>query len=128
MFIGNDPDGSGYKTRAHLAEVISVLGPPPADLLNRGLRSNEFFDTKGPLTILHLSYVSKQSNSLHAGVWKADVPIPNGPNLTALVDSLPVDDKRKFLHFMQSMLQWRPEDRKTADQMLDDPWLRYRRF
>jgi len=24
MFYGNDPDGSGYKTRAHLTEVIAT--------------------------------------------------------------------------------------------------------
>jgi serine/threonine-protein kinase SRPK3 len=29
MFHGNDPDGKGYSTRAHLAEVIGTLGPPP---------------------------------------------------------------------------------------------------
>jgi hypothetical protein len=47
MFHGNDPDGGGYKTRAHLAEVIAMLGPPPLDLLRRGSRSKEFFDDDG---------------------------------------------------------------------------------
>ncbi|KFZ12966.1 hypothetical protein V501_03950 [Pseudogymnoascus sp. VKM F-4519 (FW-2642)] len=43
MFYGNDPDGKGYSTRAHLAEVIGMLGPPPTDFLRRGIRSHEFF-------------------------------------------------------------------------------------
>lgn len=47
MFNGNDPDGKGYSTRAHLAEVIGLLGPPPLDLLERGVRSSEFFDKEG---------------------------------------------------------------------------------
>jgi len=47
MFHGNDPDGNGYSTRAHLAEVIGMLGPPPLDLLKRGIRSPEFFDKEG---------------------------------------------------------------------------------
>jgi serine/threonine-protein kinase SRPK3 len=47
MFYGNDPDGKGYSTRAHLAEVIAILGPPPADILKRGIRSNEFFTEDG---------------------------------------------------------------------------------
>jgi len=47
LFYGNDPDGSGYKTRAHLAEVVGLLGPPPLDLLKRGFRSKEFFDEEG---------------------------------------------------------------------------------
>lgn len=47
MFHGNDPDGKGYSTRAHLAEVIGILGPPPADMLKGGIRSNEFFSEDG---------------------------------------------------------------------------------
>lgn len=47
MFYGNDPDGKGYSTRAHLAEVVGMLGPPPLDLLERGKRSQEFFTEDG---------------------------------------------------------------------------------
>lgn len=47
MFRGNDPDWKGYSTRAHLAEVIGILGPPPLDMLKRGKRSLEFFTEDG---------------------------------------------------------------------------------
>lgn len=47
MFTGEDPDGEGYSTKAHLAEVIGLLGPPPLDLVKRGRRSSEFFDEDG---------------------------------------------------------------------------------
>lgn len=58
MFYGNDPDGKGYSTRAHLAEVIGMLGPPPTDLLKRGIRSHLFFSEDGehnslPLNVYH---------------------------------------------------------------------------
>jgi serine/threonine-protein kinase SRPK3 len=46
MFHGNDPDGKGYSTRAHLA-VVGMLGPPPLDLIQQGIRSSEFFDKEG---------------------------------------------------------------------------------
>ena len=49
MFYGNDPDGKGYSTRAHLAEVIGLLGLAPSDLLKRGKRSSEFFTEDGGL-------------------------------------------------------------------------------
>lgn len=39
MFYANDPDGKGYSTCAHLAEVIGILGPPPLDLLENGVRA-----------------------------------------------------------------------------------------
>jgi hypothetical protein len=43
MFYGDDPTGIGYSTRAHLAKVIALLGPPPLDMISRGVRSREFF-------------------------------------------------------------------------------------
>lgn len=47
LFNGRDPDGNGYSTRAHLAEVMALLGPPPLDLIKRGVRSREFFTKEG---------------------------------------------------------------------------------
>lgn len=47
LFCGDDPDGNGYSTCAHLAEVVTLLGPPPPDLLVRGVRSREFFSEDG---------------------------------------------------------------------------------
>lgn len=47
LFHGQDPSGEGYMTRAHLAEVIGLLGPPPLYLLERGVRSKEFFAEDG---------------------------------------------------------------------------------
>ncbi|KDE84954.1 hypothetical protein AO1008_00304 [Aspergillus oryzae 100-8] len=38
-------------------------------------------------------------------------------------ENLSSQDKQQFLHFMWSMLQWVPEERKTAKELLDDPWL-----
>lgn len=59
MFYGNDPDGKGYSTRAHLAEVIGVLGPPPLDMLRRGKRSHEIFTEKGMHDLSSPTYTSQ---------------------------------------------------------------------
>ncbi|KAM3540022.1 hypothetical protein ARSEF1564_007048 [Beauveria bassiana] len=104
LFYGDDPSGEGYLTRAHLAEVIGMLGPPPLDLLQRGARSSEFFTEDGQ--------------------WKAGIPIPEGLSLEASEENLEGSSKEKFLNFIRGMLQWRPEDRKTAKQLLEDPWFR----
>ncbi|KFZ14716.1 hypothetical protein V502_05935 [Pseudogymnoascus sp. VKM F-4520 (FW-2644)] len=103
MFYGNDPDGKGYSTRAHLAEVIGMLGPPPTDLLKRGIRSDEFF--------------------AEDGTWKAGVEIPQDTSLERSEEFLEGKSKDMFLDFIRGMLQWRPEDRKTAKELLEDPWL-----
>jgi serine/threonine-protein kinase SRPK3 len=57
MFYGNDPDGKGYSTRTHLAEVVGMLGPPPLDLLKRGKRSLEFFTEDGTYDLFFLNSV-----------------------------------------------------------------------
>ncbi|EZF32053.1 CMGC/SRPK protein kinase [Trichophyton interdigitale MR816] len=103
MFYGNDPDGKGYSTRAHLAEVIAILGPPPLDMLKCGKRSSEFFDEDGK--------------------WKSNIEIPQGRSLEQSEEFLGGKNKEMFLSFMRGMLQWRPEDRKTAKELIEDPWL-----
>lgn len=32
-------------------------------------------------------------------------------------------EKEMFIRFMRSMLKWVPEERRTARQLLEDPWL-----
>ncbi|EON62856.1 hypothetical protein W97_02081 [Coniosporium apollinis CBS 100218] len=33
------------------------------------------------------------------------------------------EEKAAFLRFIRRMLQWKPEDRKLAEELLEDPWL-----
>lgn len=47
MFTAQDPDGEGYRIRAHLAEIIALLGLPPLDLVDRGGRSHLYFNKDG---------------------------------------------------------------------------------
>lgn len=49
--------------------------------------------------------------------------IPIGVKLEDSVFSLEREDKRLFLDFIKKMLQWLPEVRKTAKELLEDPWL-----
>lgn len=39
-------------------------------------------------------------------------------------ENLDGDEKVRFLAFLRKMLQWRPEDRATTRELLDDPWLK----
>ncbi|KAL4919573.1 kinase-like domain-containing protein, partial [Aspergillus aurantiobrunneus] len=54
--------------------------------------------------------------------WKGNARIPDG----SLEDSewyLEGDEKALFMQFMRKMLQWDPDDRLTARELLMDPWL-----
>lgn len=103
LFQGDDPEQKRYRTRAHLAELVALLGPPPPDFLRRGKRSDEFFSEEGE--------------------WKAGIPIPQSTSLEKSITRLEGAEKEAFLTFVRGMLQWRPEDRKTASELFFDPWL-----
>lgn len=49
--------------------------------------------------------------------------MPNPTNFEELEDNLEGGNKEAFLRFMRKMIQWRPEDRQTAKQLLQDDWL-----
>lgn len=33
------------------------------------------------------------------------------------------EEKRVFIKFVKRMIKWQPEERSTAKELLDDPWL-----
>ncbi|KAL8980327.1 MAG: hypothetical protein Q9205_004552, partial [Flavoplaca limonia] len=103
LFYGRDPKEGKYMTRAHLADMVALLGPPPVELLKVGKRSTEFFDKDGG--------------------WTADIPVPARTSLEESEKNLEGYNKEAFLRFMRKMLQWRPELRQTASQLLEDDWL-----
>ncbi|KAJ5978133.1 protein kinase domain protein [Penicillium viridicatum] len=119
LFYGNDPDGKGYSTRAHLAEVMGILGPPSLDMLQRGKRSHEFFTSDGeyplPSRSMHFSEAYEENPT---GRWKQDIEIPTGVSLELSEKFLGGRNKEVFIAFMRGILQWRPEDRKTAKDLL----------
>ncbi|KAL9000350.1 MAG: hypothetical protein Q9169_001067 [Polycauliona sp. 2 TL-2023] len=103
MFYGNDPKERKYMTRAHLAEMVALIGPPPPEILKKGKRTAEFFDKNGE--------------------WRAEIPIPPRTCLEDSENFLHGSNKEAFLRFIRKMIQWRPEDRQTASDLLKDDWL-----
>ncbi|KAL8644364.1 MAG: hypothetical protein Q9226_007801 [Calogaya cf. arnoldii] len=106
LFHGRDPKEKKYMIRAHLADMIALMGPPPPELLKAGKRTAEFFDKDGR--------------------WIADFPIPAPMSLEESEERFEGSSNEAFLRFMRKMLQWRPEDRQTASQLLEDDWLNAR--
>ena len=61
------------------------------------------------------------------GKWRraAGIEVPS-ISFEGCEENLEGRNKELFLQFVRSMLQWVPEDRKTARELLDDPWLNER--
>jgi serine/threonine-protein kinase SRPK3 len=83
--------------------MVGILGPPPLELLQRSETSWEYFKTDGTL---------KDSFEV------PDVSLEK--SATRLLDG---DNKALFLDFARKMLDWMPERRHTAEQLLGHPWL-----
>ncbi|EJP64616.1 protein kinase [Beauveria bassiana ARSEF 2860] len=102
LFTGQDPELNVYRSRAHLAEMISLLGPPPPDFIARGQLSHKFF-TEGRFSALETKL--------------------NPVTLEQRETTLSGEDKVDFLRFMRRMLQWEPEKRSSAKSLAQDDWI-----
>jgi serine/threonine-protein kinase SRPK3 len=102
LSYGIDPTEKRYLTRAHLAELVAMLGPPPMDMLERGARSKEFFDGEGETALP--KYRLKLTEAL-LGNWIAKVYIPQGLTLERSEENLDGEKKEEFLQFVRCMLQ-----------------------
>ncbi|KAJ6136095.1 hypothetical protein N7512_001255 [Penicillium capsulatum] len=103
LFSGQDPEFQAYRSRAHLAEMIRLLGPPPPSLLTRGNLAPKFFSEKGDLYAAEL--------------------IGEHTPLEQRETSLEGEEKEMFLRLVRKMLQWEPEKRSSAIELEQDKWI-----
>ncbi|KJK79951.1 hypothetical protein H634G_04190 [Metarhizium anisopliae BRIP 53293] len=86
----------------HLAEMVSLMGPPPREFLQRSKKCASYFDDS--------------SN------WLGSIPIPT-TSLEERVTHLEGKDKQLMLSFARRALRWLPEERPTAEELAFDDWL-----
>lgn len=120
-FQAIQPDGVSFSDEQHLANVIALLGPPPRDLIERGRESLRYFDDHGELRIVCVGHIA---NGLSGpGKFKYPDLVPKDARLEQLLDRIEGDERSAFLGFMSKTLQWLPEDRMTAAELLSHPWV-----
>jgi len=56
------------------------------------------------------------------GTWEGGVAIP-ATDLESAEQRLSGVEKEQFLNFISKMLQWKPEDRASLDDIFWDEWL-----
>ncbi|KAI9744360.1 MAG: hypothetical protein M1835_002773, partial [Candelina submexicana] len=101
----------------HLAAMIALLGPPPHELLKCEREGRHWrWEPKIPNDSGKLC---DRVIDLYGGSF-FDF---KGLSLANTITSLSGNEKAEFLEFVKKMLQWQPEKRKTAKELLDDPWL-----
>ncbi|KAJ5710110.1 hypothetical protein N7493_009702, partial [Penicillium malachiteum] len=87
----------------YLGQIISILGPPPAELLSQGKNTSQYFDAQGQFKFPEL--VGQKDLLSMAQEVDDDNGIP------------------EFVDLISQMLRWKPEDRSTAEDLLSHPWL-----
>ncbi|KAI1154449.1 putative serine/threonine-protein kinase [Nemania diffusa] len=124
-----DRRNHSYSAQHHLAEMIALLGPPPKSLVvrERNMRhwrwSPEVRNHEGKLCNNAADFFGGPFFSDDGEFVRNDL-IPFERNLSdAVPECVTDDDKSLFLNFMRRMLCWLPEDRATAKELKEDPWL-----
>ncbi|KAI0428742.1 serine threonine protein kinase, CMGC group [Xylaria sp. FL1042] len=103
LFTGHDPEFNAYRSRAHLSEMVALLGQPPQQLLSRGKLSSKFFSDKGDFC--------------------GGLSLPATISLEEIETNLEGQDKESYLRMMRMMLQWDPCLRSSARELAGNEWL-----
>lgn len=103
-----------YHANEHLALMICLLGPPPKELLDKGLKTSNYFTYDREKE----EYVFKSQKLVDK--WKNDV------SWDRAVTHMQGENKESFIDFAKKMICWIPEERWTAAQLLEHPWLKAR--
>ncbi|KAK8112456.1 kinase domain-containing protein [Apiospora sp. TS-2023a] len=100
-FFESETDGQLDDER-HLAEMASVMGPPPKAFLERSKKCQKYWDSEGN--------------------WIAATPIPD-QSLETLETKLEGEDKERLLALCRKILRWLPEKRPAAEGLYYDDFL-----
>lgn len=135
LFDAVDPENGEMSATHYVAEMVAYLGLPPPEYIHRSETTAKVFDKHGEFFyfLIPLSLQRTYSfflddlrlKSLISGQWKnaGGVAIPSLSLDSSITTAFDGERKRLFLEFIKSMLQWLPEKRKTASELLRDPWL-----
>ena len=74
--------------------------------------------TERPVSVTRTS----QSANAPLGTFRYD-SMATDATLESEAKVLDYEEKAKFLAFIKRTLQWRPEDRASAAELLQDPWI-----
>ncbi|KAI7349594.1 protein kinase [Hortaea werneckii] len=86
----------------HLAEMVSLLGPPPKEFLERSKKCRQYWDADGN--------------------WISATPIPN-QTLESRETQLVGEEHVLLIKLARKMLCWLPEERSSAGELLEDEFL-----
>ena len=112
-FLFDPRKGQTYsKTDDHLAQMIELLGPMPKNYAMAAKNFDNFF--------------VKESQTSDRYIFRKIDGLKHFPLARLLTDKyrLQPEEANFLAEFLLPMLQWRPSDRPTSQQMLSHEWLK----
>ncbi|RMZ23085.1 hypothetical protein D0859_12869 [Hortaea werneckii] len=111
--------------------MVGLFSPGRFDFTSPFFHYSVFFTSSSQFPpALHLSNVfirARVESDPRLGQWKnargVGVPPPEVMSLERAETVLEGEEKERFLSFVRSMLKWVPEERRSAEELLRDPWL-----
>ncbi len=89
--------------------MVALLGPPPRQLLDdSGPRALEFFNEDG---------------SPKGEAPNETLELVLASSLERVEQTMTAEESGAFLAFLRRTLTWTEEERPTASELIDDPWL-----
>ncbi|KAF4551296.1 Protein kinase domain-containing protein 33 [Elsinoe fawcettii] len=104
LFDATDPKTGQYDPILHLQEMQALLGPPPRSLLEKCRASKTLYDQEGNMLQKRTSLKQR--------------------TLADTITRLQDREKEAFLNVMKRTLQWDPDDRPSAAELLQDPYVK----
>ncbi|KAH7329553.1 kinase domain protein [Stachybotrys elegans] len=120
----------GYDAHVHLARMVSLLGPPPEQLIERERAYRklqlgfEVVNSKGEKCGTMNEFWGGPFFDDNGDIIRKDL-LEGGRPLADTVTELSGEEKVRFLDFASQMLQWLPEKRKTARELLQHPFFHH---
>jgi hypothetical protein len=121
LFNAQDEERKSSATH-HIAEMIAYLGMPPLEYTRRSDNMRNVFDDDGLFEMQTPDKKVHLTDLLGRWRWTGKYDIPP-VSLEQSEQNLSDKNKQQFLEFMRSMLRWLPEERKSATELLKDPWV-----
>ncbi|KGO70658.1 hypothetical protein PITC_055490 [Penicillium italicum] len=121
-----------YDAKLHLAEMIALLGPPPRELL---AKSKAMAEHNWPQPVANDAgeLCNNAQEFFNGPFFNAEDEFQYSELIPSrsLEDTAPFleeKDRESFLSFVRQMLNWLPEERKTARELMDHPFLKLKRY
>lgn len=132
LFDAYDPATNKLSNKYHTSEMAAYLGPPPREFLEKSETSWKYFDRSGrvllffnclSVCLVRIELLRFFNFLFQTGRLITGFDLSDKLSLDAREERLEGEKKEQFLNFIRSMLRWDPNDRLTARELLDDPWL-----